>query len=296
MQGVILKGIGGFYYASTSSGIIECKARGKFRHNDEKPYVGDKVIIEMTGIDTGYLQEILPRKNKLIRPAISNIDMLIIVASKAPPVTDLFLVDKVCAIAQNYEIDVCIFVNKVDIENGLEIKEVYEKAGYKVILGSAKTGDGIAELLDVIKNKVVAFTGNSAVGKSSILNQIDERFSLKVGDLSEKIGRGKHTTRHVELLKVDENTYVADTPGFSSFDTTKMDLVLKENLQHTFIEFEKYIGSCKFNSCMHVCEKDCAILEALKNGEIAKTRHENYVKLYDSVKDIKSWDIKKPLR
>lgn len=292
MQGVILKGIGGFYYVDTQDGIVECKARGKFRHNDETPYVGDRVLIELTSENTGYLLEIFERKNMLIRPAISNIELLVIVASEAPPKTDLFLVDKVCAIAQNYSIDVCIFVNKTDIETGISFKEIYEKAGYKVILGSAKTGVGIDLLKDYTKGKVTCFTGNSAVGKSSILNQIDDRFDLKVGGMSEKIGRGKHTTRHVELLKVDSDTFVADTPGFSSFDTTKMDLVLKENLQHTFIEFEDYIGECQFTSCMHVCEKGCAVLKALDDSEISKSRHENYVKLYDSVKDMKPWEMK----
>ncbi|MFI3227049.1 MAG: ribosome small subunit-dependent GTPase A [Clostridia bacterium] len=296
MQGIILKGIGGFYYIDTEDGIIECKARGKFRHKSQTPTIGDKVIVEKVAIEEGilrgYLKEILPRKNKLIRPAISNIDLLVVVVSQAPPKTDTFLIDKVCAIACNQDIEVVIFINKTDIDEALELEKIYTGVGYKVIKGSAIDGSGIDELSETIRGKITTFTGNSAVGKSSILNQIDPQFDLKVGGLSEKIGRGKHTTRHVELLKTKDGSFVADTPGFSSFDTTQMDLVLKENLQHTFIEFEPYIGECKFSSCSHTKEKGCAILQALNEGKIAKSRFDNYVKLYDAVKDIKEWELK----
>lgn len=293
MQGVILKGIGGFYYIDTEIGVVECKARGKFRHNQITPTVGDHVIIEKVANLKGYIAEILPRKNKLIRPAVCNIDLLVVVCSVAPPKTDTFLIDKVCAIACNQDIDVLIFINKTDVEPSLQLADIYTQTGYDVILGSAYSGVGVDQLREKIAGKIVAFTGNSAVGKSSILNQLDSRFDLKIGGLSEKIGRGKHTTRHVELLKTFDDTFVADTPGFSSFDTTQMDLVLKDNLQHTFIEFEPFIGECKFSSCAHIKEKGCAILEAVENGEITKSRHENYVKLFDSVKDIKEWEIKK---
>ena len=206
--------------------------------------------------------------------------------------TDTFLIDKVCAIACNQEIEVIIFINKIDIDEAKNLEQIYTKVGYKIIKGSAVSGIGITELSDAIKGKIVAFTGNSAVGKSSILNQIDEQFDLKVGGLSEKIGRGKHTTRHVELLKTKEGSYVADTPGFSTFDTTQMDLVLKDNLQHTFIEFAPYIGNCKFSSCSHIKEKGCAILQAVSDGEITESRHNNYIKLYDTVKNIKLWELK----
>ncbi|MFI3115214.1 MAG: ribosome small subunit-dependent GTPase A [Clostridia bacterium] len=293
MEGVILKGIGGFYYIDTEIGLVECKARGKFRHNLETPTVGDRVIVEKIDNNmTGYLKEILPRKNRLIRPAISNIDLLVVVISKAPPKTDTFLIDKVCAIATNQNIEVVIFINKTDIDSADELFQIYSKVGYKVIRGSAVTKEGIEELREIISSKIATFTGNSAVGKSSILNQIDDSFDLKIGGLSEKIGRGKHTTRHVELLKTKNGSYIADTPGFSSFDTKQMDLVLKESLQHTFVEFEDYISECKFTSCSHTKEKGCAILEAVKNGEISHSRHENYVKLYNDVKDIKEWEIK----
>ncbi len=292
MQGVILKGIGGFYYIDTEEGIIECKARGNFRHKDVSPIVGDSVIIEVSPDKTGYIKEILPRKNKLIRPAIANIDMLVIVVSEAPPKTDTFLIDKVCAIAENNDIEVCIFINKIDVNEGLNLYEIYKKAGFEVIQGSATENRGIDELKEVIHGKISTFTGNSAVGKSSILNQINVGFDLKTGGLSEKIGRGKHTTRHVELFKISEETLVADTPGFSSFDTLQMDLVLKDRLQYTFKDFHDYLGECKFTSCTHTKEKGCAILKAVEEGKVSNSRHENYVKLYDSVKNIKEWELK----
>lgn len=290
MQGIILKGIGGFYYIDTVDGIIECKARGKFRHNLQTPTVGDKVIVEKVQDGKGYLKEILPRKNFLIRPSICNIDALVIVISNAPPKTDTFLIDKVCAIACNQNIDVIIFINKTDIDPALELESIYAQVGYKVIKGSAVNGIGIDELRQAIAGKIVAFTGNSAVGKSSILNQIDCKFNLKIGGMSEKIGRGKHTTRHVELLLTKDGSFVADTPGFSSFDTT--DLVLKDNLPHTFIEFSNYIGECKFSSCSHTKEKGCKILQAVEENKISKSRHDNYIKLYDTVKNIKEWELK----
>ena len=293
LEGIILKGIGGFYYVDTIEGLIECKARGNFRHKSLTPSVGDRVAIEKTQEGTGYIKEIFDRKNKLIRPAISNIDMLVIVASSAPPKTDTFLIDKVCSIASNQSIEVVIFINKIDIDSAQELYEIYKKAGFTVVCGSAVSRQGIDEIEKLIAGKTVAFTGNSAVGKSSILNIIDSDFDLKIGGLSEKIGRGKHTTRHVELLKTKGGSYVADTPGFSSFDVLQVDIDLKNNLPYTFIEFEEYLGNCQFTSCNHTKEKGCAILQALKEGKISKSRHNNYVKLYDSVKDIKEWEIKK---
>ena len=293
LEGIILKGIGGFYYVDTIEGLIECKARGNFRHKSLTPSVGDRVAIEKTVEGTGYIKEIFDRKNKLIRPAISNIDMLVIVASSAPPKTDTFLIDKVCAIASNQGIEVVIFINKIDIDSAQELYEIYKKAGFTVVCGSAVSRQGIDEIEKLIAGKTVAFTGNSAVGKSSILNIIDSDFDLKIGGLSEKIGRGKHTTRHVELLKTKGGSYVADTPGFSSFDVLQVDIDLKNNLPYAFIEFEEYLGNCQFTSCNHTKEKGCAILQALKEGKISKSRHNNYVKLYDSVKDIKEWEIKK---
>ena len=278
IEGIILKGIGGFYYVDTAEGLIECKARGRFRKTVGKPIVGDRVTLEIQPEDgTGYLQTIAPRKNSLIRPAVANLDLVVAVASAAPPVTDPFLIDKVTAI----------------VNPGDELYETYRKSGIEVLRVSAHTGEGIDALRERIRGRVSAFAGNSGVGKSSVLNRLDSSFGAEVGAISDKIGRGKHTTRHVELHPIEGGGYIADTPGFSSFETEQMDLVLAEDLQYAFPEFEPYIGQCKFTGCAHVKEKGCAILAAVENGEIAKTRHESYVKLYESVKDLKKWELTK---
>ena len=293
-EGIILKGIGGFYYVDTADGLIECKARGRFRKTVGKPIVGDRVTLEVQPEDgTGYLLDIAPRKNSLVRPAVANLDLVVAVASAAPPVTDPFLIDKVTAIAVHKEIGALVVINKTDENPGDELFETYQKSGIDVLRVSALTGEGIDELKARLRGRVAAFAGNSGVGKSSVLNRIDPQFGAEVGAISDRIGRGKHTTRHVELHPIEGGGYIADTPGFSSFETKQMDLVLAEDLQYAFPEFEPYIGQCQFTGCAHVKEKGCAVLAAVAAGEIAKSRHESYVKLYDSVKDLKQWEISK---
>ncbi|MDY3618103.1 ribosome small subunit-dependent GTPase A [Agathobaculum sp.] len=292
-KGIILKGIGGFYYVDTPDGLIECKARGKFRKTVGKPVVGDRVSLELQPDGTGYLQEIAPRKNCLIRPAVANLDLLVAVASAAPPVTDPFLIDKVTAIAAHKGIDVLVVVNKSDVDPGDELFAIYQKSGIPTLRVSALTGEGIGELRAMLAGKIAAFAGNSGVGKSSVLNRLDGRFAAQVGEISDRIGRGKHTTRHVELMKTPGGGYIADTPGFSSFETEQMDLVLAGDLADAFPEFAPYLDACKFTGCAHVKEKGCAVLAAVERGEIAKSRHESYVKLYESVKDIKEWELSK---
>lgn len=293
-EGIILKGIGGFYYVDTADGLIECKARGRFRKTVGKPIVGDRVTLEVQPEDgTGYLLDIAPRKNSLVRPAVANLDLVVAVASAAPPVTDPFLIDKVTAIAVHKEIGALVVINKTDENPGDELFETYQKSGIDVLRVSALTGEGIDELKDRLHGRVAAFAGNSGVGKSSVLNRIDPQFGAEVGAISDRIGRGKHTTRHVELHPIEGGGYIADTPGFSSFETEQMDLVLAEDLQYAFPEFEPYIGQCQFTGCAHVKEKGCAVLAAVAAGEIAKSRHESYVKLYNSVKDLKQWEISK---
>ncbi len=292
ITGTIIKGIGGFYYVDTADGVIECKARGKFRKTVGKPIIGDKVTVAVQNDGTGYLLEIEKRINQLIRPALSNIDLLIAVVSAAPPITDTFLIDKVIAIAENKNISPMVVINKIDINAGDELFEIYKQAGIDVLKVSANTGEGVSELKDKLKGKISAFAGNSGVGKSSLLNRLIPDFSAQVGNISDRIGRGKHTTRHIELVPF-EGGYIADTPGFSSFDTEQMDLVLREDLQYAFREFEPYIGECKFTGCAHVKEKGCAILQAVENGEISQSRHESYKKLYESVKDLKKWELGK---
>lgn len=295
-EGIIIKGIGGFYYVDTGEVIVECKARGKFRKTVGKPIVGDRVTLALQDDGTGYLQEIHARKNSLIRPAVANLDLLVVVASAAPPVTDVFLIDKVCAIAAHKDIDVLIVVNKSDVCDGAQLRELYEKSGFQVICASAETGEGVDDLKTQIADKVSAFAGNSGVGKSSLLNRLDLALNAEVGEISDRTQRGKHTTRHVELAKLPYGGYLADTPGFSAFEAEQMEVIRASELQYAFREFEPYLGQCKFTGCAHVKEKSCAVLAAVQSGDIAKSRHESYAKLYDNVKDLKEWEISAGVR
>ncbi len=292
MDGRILKGIGGFYYVDTTQGLVECKARGKFRKTIGKPIVGDLVELEVQPDGTGYLLEIRSRKNSLIRPAVANLDLIVIVATEASPKTDPFLIDKVIAIAENKGIEPCVVLNKCDLDPSDTLYRTYQKVGIPVFRVSAQTGEGLAALRAYLQGKAAAFAGNSGVGKSSLLNCLIPDFGAETGAISDRIGRGKHTTRHVELVPY-QGGYIADTPGFSSFDTEQMDLVLREDLQYAFREFEPYLMQCQFTGCAHVKEKGCAIRAAVAAGEIPQSRYDSYVKLYESVKDLKEWKIGK---
>lgn len=292
MEGRILKGIGGFYYVDTKEGVVECKARGKFRKTIGKPIVGDLVELEVQADGTGYLLEIKSRKNSLIRPAVANLDLVVIVATEAQPKTEPFLIDKVIAIAENKGIDSCVVLNKCDLNDSQELYEIYKSVGIEVFRLSAATGEGVEVLRTFLRGKAAAFAGNSGVGKSSLLNRLIPDFAAETGTISDRIGRGRHTTRHVELVPYDGG-YIADTPGFSSFDTEQMDLVLREDLQYAFREFEPYLMQCQFTGCAHVKEKGCAIRAAVEAGAIAQSRYDSYVKLYESVKDLKEWKLGK---
>ncbi len=293
LKGTILKGVGGFYYVDTPEGVIECKARGRFRRTVGKPMVGDRVSLELQPEDgTGFLMEIEPRKTALIRPPVANIEVLVAVASAAPPQTEPFLIDKVIAIAEHKGMEPIVVLNKADLDPADGLFEVYQKAGIEVFRVSAVTGEGADALRERLAGRVSAFAGNSGVGKSSLLRRLDPSFTGAVGAISDRIGRGKHTTRHVELVPF-MGGYLADTPGFSSFDTEQMDLVLRDELQFAFREFAPYLGQCRFTGCAHVCEKGCAVLEAVGQGEIPESRHESYVRLYESVKDLKEWEMKR---
>lgn len=293
VKGTILKGIGGFYYVRTDEGIIECKARGRFRKSSEKPLIGDYVTVEIQEEDgTGYIMSIEPRKNSFMRPAVANVDQVVIVCSAAPPKTETLLIDKVAAIAAHKQIDTLIVINKCDLDRGDRLYNIYTQAGFSVFRASAETGEGIDALRCRLTGKVSAFAGNSGVGKSSLLNCIDSQFQMKTGTISPKTERGRHTTRHVELVELPQGGLIADTPGFSAFYTERMDLVLKEDLQYAFREFEPYLGECRFIGCAHVKEKGCAVLAAVAAGKISKERHDSYCQLYESVKNIKAWELK----
>lgn len=291
--GRIMKALSGFFYVLYEGKTVECRARGKLRQEENTPLVGDYVRFSETA-GKGMVEEILPRNNFFIRPAVANIDLLVIFASAVIPVTDPFLIDRVAAIAGNQSVPALICINKSDLNEGDTLHRIYRNAGFDVLTTSAVTGEGIDLLREKIKGKLVAFTGNSGVGKSSVLNALSSELSLQTGEVSQKLGRGKHTTRHVELYHLSDDTLVADTPGFSSFDTERMDLVVKENLQYAFSDFAPYLGECQFHDCAHLKEPGCAIHAALSEGKIEPSRYESYVRLYEKARGTKPWELKQP--
>lgn len=289
--GLLVKAMSGFYYVQTDAGLVECRARGRLRKEQTIPLVGDHVEISRER-GKGMVESIQPRKNRFIRPAVANLDLLVVLVSCVIPVTEPFLIDRITAIAGHQTVPVLICVNKCDLDEGDRLVRIYTHAGYQVLQTSAETGEGVEALRSAIHGKITAFTGNSGVGKSSILNRLDPELQIRVGEVSDKLGRGRHTTRHVELYRLEGDTYVADTPGFSSFDTEQMELVLKENLQYAFPDFSAYLGRCQFHDCAHIQEPGCRVLEAVARGDIEKTRHESYVRLYERAKEIKLWELK----
>ena len=286
-----MKSLSGFYDVQVDNKIITCRARGHMRRGST-PLVGDWVEISAEK-GKGMLEKILPRKNAFVRPAVANLDLLVVFAANVNPVTEPFLIDRVAAIAGDQEVDVCVCVNKTDMDPGEDLTAIYQKAGYAVIQTSAETGAGVEELRKLLKGKFSAFTGNSGVGKSSILNALEPRLSLPVGEVSEKLGRGRHTTRHVEVYRLEDDILIADTPGFSSFDTDQMEVILKENLQYAFPEFGAYIGSCQFRDCSHRKEPGCAVTTALAAGQISRSRYDSYLRLYEQAAQIKEWELNK---
>ena len=290
-EGRILRSLSGFYDVQTQEGLIICRARGILRREGNSPLTGDLVEITVEK-GKGMVEKILPRKNHFIRPAVANVDALVIFAANVNPVTEPFLIDWVAAIAGDQNVQAVLCVNKCDLDPAMDLVRIYEHAGFPVICTSAETGEGVEDLRALLEGKLTAFTGNSGVGKSSILNRLAPELQLETGEVSEKLGRGRHTTRHVELYRLGENTYVADTPGFSSFDTDQMELILKENLQYAFPDFGSYLGKCRFDDCSHRREPDCAVRAAVEAGEIERSRYESYRKLYEKSSQIKAWEIR----
>ena len=290
-EGRIIRSLSGFYEVQTAEGTVTCRARGSLRRGTEIPQTGDLVTISVER-GKGMVEKIHPRRNSFIRPAVANIDALVVFAANANPVTEPFLIDRVAAIAGDQEVPVILCVNKCDLDPAQDLIRIYTHAGFPVIAASAETGEGIEALRELIRGKLVAFTGNSGVGKSSILNRLCPTLQLPTGEVSEKLGRGRHTTRHVELYDLGDGTLVADTPGFSSFDTDQMEVMLKENLQYAFPDFGDYIGTCQFHDCSHRKEPGCAVTAALQSGDIEPTRYDSYLRLYEKASQIKLWELK----
>lgn len=292
IDGVISKALSGFYYVSTEHGLIECKARGRFRLDGTSPLVGDKVLCSTDAQGKGRIDTVQPRRNWFVRPAVANIDAMVFIAANTNPVTDPFLVDRVSVIAAEAGCSLIVCVNKADIDQGEDLYNIYTAAGFTVIRTSAETGEGMTELMNAVRGKICAFTGNSGVGKSSILNRLLPEANIPTGEVSEKLGRGRHTTRHVELYSLGGGTYVADTPGFASFDVEMMNPIPKERVQYDFIDFEPYIGRCRFTDCAHLKEPGCAVTEALQQGKLMPSRYRSYVRLYELSAQHKSWELK----
>ena len=289
--GRILRSLSGFYDVQTDSGMVTCRGRGNLRRGQEIPLTGDMVEITVEK-GRGMVEKILPRRNRFIRPAVANVDALVIFAANVNPITEPFLIDRVAAIAGDQEVEVILCVNKCDLDPAVDLVRIYQNAGFSVIRSSAETGEGVEQLRQMIRGKLVAFTGNTGVGKSSMLNRLCPDLGVATGEVSEKLGRGRHTTRHVELYRLEEDTYVADTPGFASFDTEQMDVLLKENLQYAFPDFAPYLGQCQFHDCSHRSEPACAVREAVEAGKIEKTRYDSYLRLYEKSSQIKLWELK----
>lgn len=290
LTGRILKGMSDFYYVECGDTLYTCKARGIFRKNKISPCAGDFVRIEPGADDTGTIEEILERKNFLIRPPVANIDTLFIVSSVCQPTPNLLIIDKTIAAAEIRGITPVLVITKNDLKDGAYLETIYTRAGIPVITLSTENDEGVLQIRKMLDGKLSVFTGNSGVGKTTLLNRLDPSLGLPTGDISQKLGRGRHTTRRVELFHIGQGGLIADTPGFSTMDIERYGFVSKDDLPQAFREFEPYLGQCQFVSCSHTCEKGCAVLEAVREGKIDPSRHASYVAMYQEVKDLREWN------
>jgi ribosome biogenesis GTPase len=286
LVGTIIKSIGGLYTVKSSNVIVECKARGVFRKDNISPVVGDSVEVS-----NGVISKILPRKNYIVRPPLANLDTMVFVVSTTKPSPNLTLLDKFIAVCEYKNITPILVITKVDLADYQKLYNTYHSIGIEVFVIDYTTGTQISKLKDALANKVSAFTGNSGAGKSTLLNAIDSSLNIPTGEISEKLGRGRHTTRHSELYPLDNGGLIADTAGFSTFETSKYDTIKKEQLAHCFREFSPYVGGCKFNDCSHTKEKGCAVISAVKDGTIPKSRHDSYCEMFEYAKQIKDWEL-----
>ncbi len=292
LEGIILKGIGGFYYVEAADEVYECKARGVFRKSGIKPLAGDRVEISVNDKAENTIDVIKERSSLMLRPPVANIDRLFIVASAKEPSPVMLIIDRLTAIAVSRGIEPVIVFTKSDLAPVDEYVEIYRNAGIRTIAVSSVNGEGVDEVKAELKNHISAFCGNSGVGKSTLLNAINPSLGLKTAEISDKLGRGRHTTRQSELFKV-EGGYVADTPGFSSLELEETEIILKDDLPYAFPEFEQYLGQCKFTTCLHVKDKGCRVIEAVENGDIPKSRHDSYCVMMEQAKEIKEWELNK---
>ncbi len=290
-KGLIVKALGGFYYVNIGNEIIECRARGAFRKEDISPYVGDTVTIELTEQNKGYIMEIGERKNSLIRPPVANIDRLAMVVSSTAPRPNTLVIDKLTAIACRRDIPVVIIFTKIDMSDPVDVNDIYRKAGFTVFNVNNMTGEGCEAVKKELSSGITAFCGNSGVGKSSLLNALFGELKLATADISKKLGRGKHTTRHVELYKTDDGGYIADTPGFSAVDFLQFEKMTASALEDCFVDFQPYLGECRYTGCSHVAERDCAIRTAVADGEISESRYRSYCTIYEELKQVKQWEL-----
>lgn len=286
-SGIIIKCLGGLYTVESPDGIYECKARGVFRARGISPAAGDRVTVS-----GGVITDIAERRNYLVRPPLANLDRIIFVVSTVSPAPNPLILDKFIAIAEYKGIEPAVIITKNDLGDGSSIRDTYRSIGITVLEADYSDPTSIQRIRELLSGRISAFTGNSGAGKSTLLNAVDPELNIATGEISKKLGRGRHTTRHAELYKLKEGGYIADTPGFSTFETNRYDIIRKEELADCFREFSGFTDKCRFRDCSHTCEKGCAVLEAVEQGIIPKIRHESYCTMYDEAKQLKEWELK----
>ena len=286
-----MSALSGFYYVRAEDELIRCRARGRFRRDGLTPLVGDRVRIRHDGVGDGTVQELLPRKNAFARPAVANVDYLVMVLSASLPVTDPYLVDRITVRCEKNHCGVLLALNKCDLDPGQELRQIYSRSGYDLYPVSAVTGQGVQALRQAMAGKICCFTGNSGVGKSSLINALAPGLAIPTGEVSQKLGRGRHTTRHVELFDVGDGTLLGDTPGFASFGDESETPILPEELAGLFPEFAPYVGTCRFDDCTHRREPGCALRAAVESGQVHPSRYGSYLRLYEEAQKLDRWEL-----